>query len=312
MEKKGSVEELSAQLAGDIARWTEGEQVVETAVEGLNFYRQVAPTDCSACMVEPSIALVAQGAKCMVLGEESFRYDQHHFLITSLDLPAVMQVLDASSENPYLGLALKLDLRTVGELMLQAPVSASATRDQAQGRGMGRGMVLGQTTPVLLGAFRRLVAMLDEPESIPVLAPLVMREICWRVLMSEQGMRLRQIVSVGSQSHRVVRAIEWLKAHYDEPLHVKELAELSQMSLSTFHHHFRELTAMSPLQYQKWLRLTEARRLMLGEAFDAAKAAYEVGYESPSQFSREYTRMFGASPKRDIAALLEQSGDSAA
>jgi len=297
-----SIATLSDRLAQAVARRTRGVEQAATAIEALNFYRREAPTSCTVAVVEPSVALVVQGAKCMTLGDETYRYDPQRFLITSLDLPATMQVLEASRERPYLGMALKLDLRALGELMLQCAPSPS--RDQ----NVGRGMMLGQTTKPLLDAFLRLVSLLDDPASIPVMAPLIQREICYRVLTSEQGARLRQIVSAGSQSHRIARAVEWLKTHCDQPLRVEDLAASAQMSTSTFHHHFRQLTAMSPVQYQKSLRLTEARRLMLAEDLDAATAAFRVGYESPSQFSREYARLFGAPPRRDIEAL-RQAGD---
>ena len=161
----------------------------------------------------------------------------------------------------------------------------------------------------LLAPFDRLLALLDEPAAIPVLAPLIEREIHYRLLLSDQAARLWQIASVGSQSHRIAKAIDWLKTNYARPLRVDELAAHVQMSLSSLHHHFRQLTAMSPLQYQKWLRLNEARRLMLNERHDAASAAFMVGYESPSQFSREYGRLFGAPPKRDIEGLRLQGTD---
>lgn len=294
-DEKQRIDAINKTLAKSIGRLCGDNAMQTSAIEGLEFYRQTAPADsCSLCVVEPSIALVVQGAKSMTLGDEEFRYDPYRFLITSLDLPARMQVLKADNHQPYLGLVLKFDLAMVGELIAQAPLlkDASALND--------KGMILGHTSPELLGACLRLVELLDEPESISVLAPLIKREIFWRVLISEQGARLRQVVSIGSQGLRVSRAIEWLKEHYDRALSVESLADMAQMSKSTFHHHFRQLTAMSPLQYQKRLRLLEARRLMLGEDQDASRAAYQVGYESPSQFSREYSRLFGASPKRDI------------
>ncbi|QYJ74496.1 AraC family transcriptional regulator [Shewanella sp. FJAT-52076] len=294
MPEKERIDSLSVALAGAVARHTEGVEWASTAIEGLEFYRQPSPTSCAICVVEPSIALVVQGAKSMTLGEQSYRYDTNRFLITSLDLPAKMQVLEASEEQPYLGIVIKLDLAMMSELILQAPLHPhkSATPEHA--------MVLGNTTASFLDAIQRLVALLDEPESIAVLAPLIKKEIFWRVLISEQGSRLRQIASAGSHGLRIARAIEWLKTHYDEHLSVDGLAELARMSKSTFHHHFREWTSMSPLQYQKRLRLLEARRLMLGENLDASAAAYRVGYESPSQFSREYSRLFGNPPKRDV------------
>jgi AraC-like DNA-binding protein len=168
-------------------------------------------------------------------------------------------------------------------------------------------MAVGAVTRTLLEALKRLTDLLNEPDAIEVLAPMVRREIHYRLLTSQQSGRLRQIASVGSQSHVVARAIDWLKANYASPLRIEELARRVHMSPSSLHHHFRQLTAMSPLQYQKWLRLDEARRLMLNEGFDAARAAFEVGYESPSQFSREYSRQFGSPPRRDVVSLRSRA-----
>lgn len=292
---------MSANLAMDVARLTfPGIAETSTVIDGLSFYRQDAPTTCSVCVVEPSIAFVVQGTKIMMLDDETFRYDPSSFLITSLDLPAKMQVLEASPDKPYLGIVIRLDLKIISEFLTHVPLQGSTNQ------ASGAGMALSPTTPDLYDAVQRLVSLLDEPESIPVLAPLIKREIYWRVLTSEQGVRLRQIITAGSQSLRITRSVEWLKNSYDQPLKVDELAERAQMSRSTFHHHFREVTSMSPLQYQKRLRLTEARRLMLGENLNAAAAAFRVGYESPSQFSREYARLFGAPPKRDMAAYRAQ------
>ena len=159
----------------------------------------------------------------------------------------------------------------------------------------------------LLASFARLLALLDEPDAIPVLAPLIQREIHYRLLLSDQAPRLRQITAVDGQGYRIAKAIDWLKLNYALPLRVEELAARVQMSPPTFHHHFRQLTAMSPLQYQKWLRLNEAKRLMLNEHLDVSSAAFKVGYESPSQFSREYSRLFGVPPKRDMTTLRGRS-----
>jgi transcriptional regulator GlxA family with amidase domain len=168
-------------------------------------------------------------------------------------------------------------------------------------------MATGEITLPLLTAFQRLLALLDEPKDIPILAPIIQREILYRLLVSDQGARLRQIASAGSQGNQIAQAIDWLKGNYSKPLHIDDLAARVYMSPSTFHHHFRELTARSPLQYQKWLRLNEARRLMLTERLDATGAAIQVGYESPTQFSREYSRLFGAPPLRDINKLRQQA-----
>ncbi|MDH1470068.1 AraC family transcriptional regulator [Shewanella sp. GD03713] len=285
---------LSQGLADNVAKRTLGVEWASSEVEGLEFYRQNAPTSNSVCIVEPSIAVVVQGTKSMTLGEQVLVYDPSRFLITSLELPATMQVLEASAEKPYLGVVLKLDLAVMSDLMLQTPLARQKDTVTDQG------MILGHSTPSLLNAFSRLVALLDEPESIPVLAPMIKREIYWRVLISEQGARLRQIVSAGSHGLRIAHSIEWLKVNFAQHFSIDDLADMTRMSKSTFHHHFRQLTSMSPLQYQKRLRLMEARRLMLSESIDAAAAAYRVGYESPSQFSREYSRLFGNSPKRDV------------
>lgn len=291
------IESLSRDIAQEISRRTEGVEEMDTEIEGLNFYRQSRPaSSCSVCVVEPSVALVVQGKKCMILGEDTFQYDPYRFLLTSLDLPAKMQVIEADEDKPYIGLMLRFDLAVMSELVMQAPY------DRDTQTLSDKGMSLGYTTPELLGAFYRLISLLDDKASMPVLAPLIKREIFWRVLISDQGARLRQVVSAGSQGLRVARSIEWLKANYDQSPSIDDLADLAKMSKSTFHHHFRQLTSMSPLQYQKRLRLLEARRLMLGEDLEASSAAYRVGYESPSQFSREYSRLFGASPKKDIEA----------
>ncbi|PWB67450.1 MAG: AraC family transcriptional regulator [Deltaproteobacteria bacterium] len=292
---------IRATLARTIGHWTAGTEDRSTPIPDLAFFRREAPTPPGICRVEPSVVLVVQGAKRMLVGDDAYAYDSERFLIASLDIPASSEVVRASPDRPCLGLVLKLDLRMLAELVAQAHLPPPKDRSVA------RGMALGTVTPTLLESFKRLTDLLDEPDAIEVLAPLVRREIHYRLLTSDQAGRLRQLASVGSQSHFVARAIEWLKANYASPLRVEELAERVHMSTSSLHHHFRELTAMSPLQYQKWLRLSEARRLMLNEGFDAASAAFEVGYESPSQFSREYARLFGAPPKRYVVSLLRKA-----
>jgi AraC-like DNA-binding protein len=271
-----------------------------TSIAGLGFYRREHPSPPVVCMVEPSIILVAQGEKQLWVGGEGYPYDTSRFLVTSLDLPANSEVLAASPEKPCLGLTLKLDLRMLAELIAQSDLPP--IRDRSVAKGVG----IGSVTLAMLASFERLLALLDEPESIPVLAPLIQREIHYRLLQSDQAGRLRQITSVDGQGYRIAKAIDWLKLNYTLALRVDELAARVQMSTPTFHHHFRQLTAMSPLQYQKWLRLNEARRLMLNEHQDVSSAAFKVGYESPSQFSREYSRLFGVPPKRDIAVLRGQ------
>ena len=302
-EHAGTLDALREAAIASIGRWTIGQFDWQTPISGLTFFRREAPMPPTICLVEASIVLVVQGEKQMLAGGEAYPYNIHRFLITSLDIPANSQVVTASPDNPCLGLALKLDLRTMAELIAQGGLPLPEDRSSDRGAVIG----LGTVTPMLLEPFKRMLDLLDEPSAIPILAPLIEREIHYRLLMSDQAARLQQIASVGSQGHRVAKAIDWLKVNYTETLRIDDLAAQVKMSPSSLHHHFRQLTAMSPLQYQKWLRLNEARRLMLNKDSDAASAAFEVGYESPSQFSREYTRLFGAPPKRDIEGLRRKA-----
>jgi len=288
-------------LGKSIARWTEQGELQTTAIAGLSLFRRDQPTDPISSMYEPSICVVAQGAKRVILGDDTFVYDAHHYLITSVHLPTVVQIINASKEKPYLGLRLKLDMREISQMMVDSNLPAPRMQQSS------RGMATGEVTLPLLNAFQRLVDLLADEKDIPILAPTIEREIVYRLLVGDQGARLRQIASAGSQSQQIGRVIEWLKGNFTQPLRVDDLAVKSGMSASTFHHHFRSMTALSPLQYQKQLRLQEARRLMLTDHLDAATAAFQVGYESPSQFSREYSRLFGASPLRDIASLRQMT-----
>ena len=299
----GTLDILLAAMVDSIGRRTVGNTDCPTPISSLAFFRREMPMPPCICLVEPSIVLVVQGEKQMLVGGEAYPYDANRFLITSLDLPANSQIVTASPDKPCLGLVLKLDLRIMAELIAQGGLPLPAAHSNDRGIGIG----LGSVTPVLLEAFKRMLDLLDDPGAIPVLAPLIEREIHYRLLKSDQAARLWQIASVGSQGHRVAKAIDWLKMNYTGTLRIDDLAAHVQMSPSSLHQHFRQLTAMSPLQYQKWLRLNEARRLMLNEDLDAASAAFEVGYESPSQFSREYTRLFGTPPKRDIDGLRQLS-----
>ena len=289
-------------LGQSIAQWTDkGDQLV-TAIPGLSLYRRDEPTQPMSGMYEPSICLIAQGAKRVLLGDETYVYDAQHFLITSVNLPTVAQIIKASRERPWLGLKLKLDQREISQLMVDSNLPPLRTQQSS------RGMAIGEVTLPLISAFQRLIDLLAEPKDIPILAPIIQREIVYRLLVGDQGARLRQMASAGSQSQQIARAIDWLKSHFTNPVRIEDLATQVNMSTSTFHHHFRALTAMSPLQYQKWLRLNEARRLMLSERLDATSAAFEVGYQSPSQFSREYSRSFGAPPLRDMTNLRTSAG----
>jgi AraC-like DNA-binding protein len=284
-------------LAEGVARLAVAGEKLDTAIPALTLVRRDAPTSLTSYMHEPSLCLIAQGAKRVLLGKETYEYDANHFLITSVDLPVVAQIMTASREKPYLGLVLRLDQRAMAQMMVDSDLPPP--REQQAGRGMA----VGRITLPLLDAFLRLIDLLDKPEDIPILAPLIQQEILYRLLVGDQGPRLRHIAAAGSQSRQIAQAIDWLKDNYTQPLRIDDLAAQAKMSTSTFHRHFRALTAMSPLQFQKWLRLHEARRMLLSGNLDAAGAAFQVGYESHSQFTREYSRMFGAPPLRDIKSL---------
>jgi AraC-like DNA-binding protein len=297
--ENNSLEVALEALKENIARWTDKGDQVPTAIPGLSLYRRDEPTQPTCSMYDPRICLIAQGAKRVLLGDDTYVYDADHFLIASVDLPTVVQIIKASRERPYLGLILKLDQREISQLMVDSNLPPPRAQQSS------RGMAIGEVTLPLLTAFQRLIDLLAEPKDIPILAPIIQREIFYRLLVGDQGARLRQMASAGSQSQQIARAIDWLKGNFHRPLRVDELATQVHMSTSTLHHHFRTLTAMSPLQFQKSLRLSEARRLMLTERLDVSTAAFQVGYESPSQFSREYGRLFGAPPLRDISNLRE-------
>ncbi len=304
--ENNSMEVAIEALGKIIARWTDKGDRRVTAIPGLSLYRRDEPTQPTSGMYEPSICMIAQGAKRVLLGDDTYVYDAHHFLITSVDLPTVVQIIKASREKPCLGLVLKLDQREISQLMVDSNLPPPRPQQSS------RGMATGEVTLPLLTAFQRLIDLLAEPKDIPILAPIIQREIFYRLLVSDQGARLRQMASAGSQSHEIARAINWLKGNFTRPLRIDDLAAQVHMSASTFHHHFRAVTAKSPLQYQKWLRLYEARRLMLAENQDATTAAFQVGYESPSQFSREYSRLFGTPPLRDITSLRQMAANEMA
>jgi AraC-like DNA-binding protein len=289
------------ELGKRIATLTEPGELPTTAVQGLALFRRHEPTEPLTGMYEPSICLVAQGAKQVQLGDETYVYDAQHYLLTSVHLPTVVQIIEASNERPFLGLRLKFDLREVSQLMADSNLPPPRSQQSS------RGMATGEVTQPLVNAFLRLIDLLDNEQDIPILAPVIQREIVYRLLVGDQGARLRQIAAAGSQSQQIARAIEWIKGNFSKPLRIDDLAEQSSMSTSTFHHHFRAMTALSPLQYQKQLRLQEARRLMLADRLDASTAGFQVGYESPSQFSRDYSRHFGAPPLRDINSLRQMA-----
>jgi AraC-like DNA-binding protein len=243
------------------------------------------------------VIVVAQGSKRVDLGQTTFTYNQSRFLLTSIDLPIVSQIVEASEAKPLLALALKIEMPVVRELLSREEVHVRELSPDMPA------MVTGEITAELLSACCRLVDLLASPRDIPFLSGLIQREIIYRLLCGPEGARLRAIATSGDQSHRAARAISWIRDNYAKPVRVDDLAEIAGMGVSTLHHHFRVLTHMSPLQYQKQLRLQAARGLMLVDGLDASTVAFEVGYESVSQFNREYSRFFGQPPIRDIKAL---------
>jgi AraC-like DNA-binding protein len=246
----------------------------------------------------PGVIVVAQGSKQANLGRTTFIYDESRFVVTAVDLPIVSWVAEATEEVPCLALFIKLDMTMVRELLSREEIHVAEAPPDSPG------LSIGETTPEFLSACCRLVDLLDNPQDIPFLSGLIQREIIYRVLRGRVGARLRAVATLGDQSHRTAKAIAWIAANYAKPLRVEDLAQVASMGVSTLHHHFRMLTAMSPLQYQKQLRLQSARSLMLNNGLDAASAAFEVGYESATQFNREYSRFFGQPPMRDVRALL--------
>ncbi|TOQ72813.1 AraC family transcriptional regulator [Vibrio parahaemolyticus] len=285
-----------------IDRWTGDANQYDTPISGLRFSRWTTPTPPTSYTHNPSICLIAQGRKRVLLGEESFIYDANHFLISSVDLPIIANIIEASEEQPYLGLIVELDLTEISQLIIDSELAFTQSKEAP------KGIAVGELSESLLDAFVRFAELLDEGQNIKILAPIIKREIFYRLLMSEQGTRLHQIVTAGSHSHQIAKAIDWLKNNFVKPLSVGDLASYTGMSKSSFYTHFRSMTSMTPLQFQKKLRLSEARRLMLTENLDAMAATFKVGYESPSQFSREYSRLFGAPPSKDIKSLRENLG----
>jgi AraC-like DNA-binding protein len=283
-----------------------GEDGSVEAPGGLRLLRASSPTPKDHGVSSPAFCVIAQGSKEVWLGDDCYRYDADHYLITAAALPTAARVTGASEEGPYLGVILGLDPALVGSVMVEA--GHPAPGDRAAVRAFDVSPLDGG----LLDAVVRLVRLLDAPaEEARFLRPLLTREIVFRLLKGEQGGRLRQIAVLGGRAHRIAKALERLREDFDRPLRIEDVARESGMSVSGFHHHFKAVTAMSPLQFQKRMRLQEARRLMLGEDLDAAGAGFRVGYGDPSHFTRDYKRLFGAPPMRDAERLREAATEGA-
>ncbi|HEY0607011.1 MAG TPA: AraC family transcriptional regulator [Herpetosiphonaceae bacterium] len=286
------------ELARRIGQAT-GDQERTEPLPGLALRRVCAPTELGHGVSVPAFCVIAQGSKEILLSEKRYRYDPAQYLIATAELPIASRITDASPERPFLSLVLTLDPALVSSVLVEAghlaPQRTSAVT----------AIDVSPLDAALLDAVVRLVRLVDSPTDARILAPLVQREIVYRLLMGTQGGRLRQLAVLGGATHRIAEAIERLRSGFDQPLRIEDLAHDLGMSVSGFHQHFRAVTAMSPLQFQKHLRLQEARRLMLGEGLDAASAGYRVGYGDPSHFTREYKRLFGAPPMHDVEQLRE-------
>jgi AraC-like DNA-binding protein len=293
----GRAREQRAELAHKIAAYVGVTENRATEIPGVTLHRRTAPTAPCSVTYEPGITVMAQGRKRVDLGQTTFIYGESRYLLTAVDLPIVSQIVEASPESPCLAMSLKLEMPVIREVLSREEIQvAEAPADSSA-------MVTGEATAEFLGACCRLLDLLDMPRDIPFFSGLIQREIIYRILRGTEGARLRAIATLGDQSHRTAKAIAWIRTNYAKPLRVEDLAQMAGMGLSTLHHHFRALTAMSPLQYQKQIRLQAARGRMLIDGLDATNAAFEVGYESASQFNREYSRLFGQPPMRDIRTL---------
>jgi len=284
-----------------VSRHVPGDGIHDSPIPGVDLIRSSTPTMPMPVVYEPTLCLIAQGRKRVMLGTTAYVYDPARYLIASVDLPVMGSVIEASEAAPYLCLALDLDMTVLSDLALRHSLP-----DESDG-APDAGMALNGTTPELLDAMVRLVSLLDSPADIEALAPLVTREILYRLLVDPRNSIVRQLARADSRLSQIAKAISWLREHYGQACRIEDIADLAGMSRSTFHAHFKSVTSMSPLEFRSQLRLQEARRLMVAEAMDAAGAGFRVGYESPSQFSRDYVRMFGAPPAKDAGRLRKEA-----
>jgi AraC-like DNA-binding protein len=289
-------DELAARISHTVPR--DGVVEIQPGLHLARFSHPIGPVYAS---LPPSFCVIAQGAKDVLVGSDSFRYDRGHYLLTTLELPLSATVVETSVEQPYLSLRLVLDPAVVTAMMVESGDVHQSVNGCVSAVGVS------PLDADLLDASLRLVRLTAVPDEYRVVAPLVTREIVYRLLVGPQGNRLRHLARFGGQAHRIARAIQKIRENFNKPLRIDDMARLLHMSVSGFHAHFKAVTAMSPLQFQKQLRLQEARRLMLSEQLDAGQAGFRVGYEDASQFNREYKRQFGEPPSRDVGRLLSLS-----
>lgn len=295
MVEKMGIEEGNAILKEKVLQWLPRQSRITTAIDGLVLTRYDEDSPATRCFYQPIVALLVQGFKRSMIANEEYNYGERHCMVVGVDMPGVFHITEASPKVPFLSLSVRLDRYIIAKLLAEMPSVAATSADAPNP------VVVSPVTGELLGAFIRLVELLEAPDRIPIFAPMILREIHFHLLTGVQGDCLRIFSTSGTQANQIALAITWLRENYARPLQVEALARQVNMAPSTFHRHFRQVTRLSPLQFQKSLRLYEAERLMLVEGKDANTAAIEVGYESGSQFSREYKRQFGAPPRRDIA-----------
>lgn len=294
---------LRGEIAARVRIYTEHQERIVTPFPGLIIAELHNPLPPHSCIYQPGLSLVIQGEKRVMQGDRSYAYNESRFLLTAVNLPSIAEVMQASAEQPFISLFLQLDLPLAREVMVDMVQHGNAVEYE------GKGMVLGPADCPLLDALLRYITAAEHPQDKGYMSNLIQREILYRILTSPAGRTLRETVLAGSSSQRISAAITWLHENYLQPLKIEYLAQVACMGVSTLHHHFRRITNMSPLQYQKRLRLHEARRLLLSGDVDASTAAVNVGYESVSQFHREYKRQFGATPGNDKAlSLAEMAG----
>lgn len=288
-------------LVDIIERHTPADGTYPSTLPGVTLIRASSPTMPMPVIYTPTLCLVAQGTKEARLGEATYRYNAENYLIASVELPVMGSVIEATEERPYLCLQLDFDMAALSELAICYPGALTDVQDPPAG------IMLNKTTPELLDAAVRLASLLDTPHDIDALAPLTLREILYRLLTGPQGNIIRHMTQAESRLNQIARSIIWIRTHFREACRIEQAASIAGMSRSAFHHHFKAITTMSPIAFRTHLRMQEARRLMVSDAVDAASAGFHVGYESPSQFSRDYVRIFGMSPARHANQLRKLS-----
>lgn len=288
------LEPYLSELSGRLNQLLQTDGLHITEIPSLHMMRATAKSEPIHSMYAPSLCFIVQGAKSAALGQEIYHYNPTTYLVTSVHLPIKSEITEASPEVPFIGLHLEFTPDQILDILQHSDLTWPEESEP------GSGIFVGKTNSQLLDALLRLVKLFDQPAEIPILAPLITREILFRVLQGEHGHLVKQFAVIGSQAHAIAKAIQLIHRDYSKPLRVEELAKEVNMAASSFHKHFKQVTALSPLQYQKRIRLQEARHLMISEKMGAADAAFQVGYESPSQFSREYARLYGLPPKSDL------------